>query len=131
MKDRKAALGHRRRTQEAESELDKSFKAYLTTAEYANDSEQDFHNVEFKEFDGRQDCVNQAREAVALEEATMRSVRDLYMKCLRKVRKDVKQAEVNVADKKRKVDRKDVPKLWMAFVKAGFEGLRPKKSRSN
>ena len=121
---RRLDIAVRRSQENSEDSVNSAFEKYITTAEAANDSEQAFHTVEFKEFSGRQKCVDDARVHVAEATATPSSMKDLYTGCLKKVQKDVKEAEVNVANDKRKVDRKDVPKLWGAFAKAGHDCIR-------
>jgi len=113
-----------RRLDGDENEVNEAFKKYMDTAKTANDSEKAFHTVEFREFDERQACVETAKKTLENDDVDKHDFVRAYGGCLRKVTKDIKRAIVNVADKKRKVDRKDVNKLWVTFVRAGRTHVR-------
>lgn len=104
------------------SELDAAFEEYYDTALNANKAELAFHNVEFEDFKGQQACVDQGRKDIETATSNIRFSAS-FKGCLFKVRKDVKQAVVNVADKNRKVARKDVRALWSKFAKLGIKFL--------
>lgn len=87
-----------------------AFKKYLDAAKHANQSEQAFHNVEFREFDERQKCVDEARKRLEDTNVDRREFANGYRDCLRKVTNKIKKEIVNKADLKRRVDRKGLSK---------------------
>ena len=115
---RTAARGQRRLADTEES-VKGLFDAWHTKAVAANAAETKFHNVEFTDFKGQQECVDAAREKLANPaELTRREMNRSFMPCMRTNRKEIKQAIVNVADKNRKTERKGLKQLFRAFMKA-------------
>jgi hypothetical protein len=98
-----------------------AYKKWIDTSKSANAAEQAFHNVEFKEFEGEEACIKEAETRMADAATLDEDMRYYYGQCMKKVREEIKKEVVNVADQNRKVGRKDLGKLWMAFVKAGYE----------
>jgi hypothetical protein len=98
-----------------------AYKKWIDTSKSANSAEQAFHNVEFKEFEGEEACIKEAETRMADAATLDEDMRYYYGQCMKKVREEIKKEVVNVADQNRKVGRKDLGKLWMAFVKAGYE----------
>lgn len=100
-------------------ECNKHFEEYQKEAQTANDSEKAFHHVEFREFEEREKCLK-ATEAAIKEGKDQRELRKTYGGCMRTVQQTVKRAVVNVADNKRRVDRKNVGKEYWKWYKCGM-----------
>lgn len=110
-----------RRLAETEESVQGLFEAWHTKAVAANAAETKFHNVEFTDFKGQQDCVDAARKRLANPaELTRRDMNMSYVPCMKTNQRKIKQAIVNVADKNRKTERKGLGKLWTNFMNSVF-----------
>ena len=115
---------------EIESMLNKTWQSYIEAAKIANDSQKEIHIVEFKEFDGRQECVNNARLAIEQGNATPKLMREVYQDGLQKIQQEVRKTEIEIADKKRKANAKDVQglfKIWNEALKDALSCSKNKK----
>lgn len=101
-----------------EEQIGAAFEKYLEQARLANEAEQAFHHIEFKEFDGQQKCIDDARAAIAADpKPAHRAMVSSFFACMRTVQEDIKRAMVNKANRNRVDVRHDVPSLWMDFLK--------------
>jgi hypothetical protein len=108
-----------RRLQATADDVTAAYKTWINTSKEANAAEQAFHHVEFTEFESQEACIVEAETRMSDAATLDEDMRHYYGACMRKVRKEVKQAVVNVANQNRRVKRKDLGKLWVAFVKTG------------
>ena len=109
---------------QVENRLNKMWKTYIEAAKIANDSQKVFHIVEFKEFDGRQQCVNDARRAIAQGNATPRLIKEMYRGGLQQVQQEVRKAEIEIADQTRKANQGEVNGLFQAWREASQEAIK-------
>ena len=108
-----------RRMEATANDVTAAYQKWMDTAKSANDAEQAFHHVEFTEFESQEACMVEAETRMAKAATLDEDMRHYFRLCMNTVRDDVKKAVVNVADQNRRVSRKDLGKLWVAFVKAG------------
>jgi hypothetical protein len=131
---RAARQAKRRNLQEdCASDVTAKFQKWYDTSKAANDAETAFHTVEFEEFDQDDACTKEARAKLDSDaEITNRQFAKETIGCYRKVQVEVKRPVINVANNKRKTERKGLRNLWRAYVKAGnpcFKGKRGKATR--
>lgn len=125
-KNLKGGKGNLKIDAQTESRLNDLFNTYLKAAQKANELQKEFHIVEFKEFDERQNVVNRAKAALANGNATPAQMNEIVHKGFQKCNKDVKIAEVKVADNLRRVHQKPIHKLFGDWRDACIEALKAK-----